>query len=96
MAAHMSKSDILTYVATEAKLKKADIVRVFDLLETLAAQEAKHTFILPNFGKLSLVDRKARTGRNPQTGAPIEIPAKRVVKFRLSKKLKDAVLLASL
>jgi DNA-binding protein HU-beta len=49
-------------------------------------------FLLPGFGKLVLANRKARIGRNPQTGEPIKIPAKRVCKFRLAKSLKDAVL----
>ncbi len=49
-------------------------------------------FLLPGFGKLVLANRKARMGRNPQTGEPLKIPAKRVCKFRLAKSLKDAVL----
>ena len=49
-------------------------------------------FVLPGFGKLVLANRKARIGRNPQTGEPIKIPAKRVCKFRLAKSLKDTVL----
>ena len=49
-------------------------------------------FVLPHFGRLVLANRKARMGRNPQTGEPIKIPAKRVVKFRLAKSIKDAVL----
>jgi DNA-binding protein HU-beta len=49
-------------------------------------------FVVPNFGRLVLANRKARMGRNPQTGEPIKIPAKRVVKFRLAKSLKDSVL----
>jgi DNA-binding protein HU-beta len=48
--------------------------------------------VVPGFGRLVLANRKARMGRNPQTGEPIKIPAKRVVKFRLAKALKDSVL----
>jgi DNA-binding protein HU-beta len=48
--------------------------------------------VLPGFGKLVLANRKARMGRNPQTGEPIKIPAKRVCKFRLAKAMKDSVL----
>jgi len=63
-----------------------------DDLAALAYKEAKNTFTLPGLGKLVLVNRKARMGRNPQTGEPIKIPAKRVVKFRVAKACKDAVL----
>jgi DNA-binding protein HU-beta len=59
---------------------------------SLATKEAKNGWVLPGFGKLVLANRKARMGRNPQTGEPIKIPAKRVVKLRLAKGLKDAVL----
>jgi DNA-binding protein HU-beta len=48
--------------------------------------------VVPGFGKLVLANRKARIGRNPQTGEPLKIPAKRVCKFRLAKSLKDTVL----
>ena len=57
-----------------------------------AHKEAKNNFTIPGLGKLVLVNRKARMGRNPQTGAAIKIPAKRVVKFRVAKARKDAVL----
>jgi len=57
----------------------------------LAYKEAKNGFTLPGLGS-SGGDRKARMGRNPQTGEAIKIPAKRVVRFRVSKALKDAVL----
>ena len=61
-------------------------------LATLAYKEAKNGFTIPSIGKLVLANRKARTGRNPQTGEAIKIPAKRVLKFRVSKICKDAVL----
>ena len=57
-----------------------------------AYENAKDTFPVPGLGKLVLVDRKARVGRNPATGAAIQIPAKRVVKFRVAKAAKDAIL----
>ena len=53
-------------------------------------------FTLPGIGKLVLVDRKARIGRNPSTGAEIQIPAKRVLKFRIAKAAKDAILTSEL
>jgi hypothetical protein len=55
-------------------------------------QEAKKGFTLPGLGKLVLVNRKARTGRNPATGEAIKIPAKKVLKFRIAKAAKDAIL----
>jgi DNA-binding protein HU-beta len=59
-----------------AKLTKTQVVGVVDELHRLAAREAKKGgFVLPGFGKLVLVRRKARLGRNPQTGEPIQIPA---------------------
>jgi DNA-binding protein HU-beta len=61
-------------------------------LVKLAYKEAKKSFVLPGLGKLVLVDRKARQGRNPKTGETIMIPAKKVVKFRIAKQAKDAIL----
>ena len=55
-------------------------------------KNAKDSFTIPGLGKLVLVDRKARLGRNPATGEQINIPAKRVVKFRIAKAAKDAIL----
>jgi DNA-binding protein HU-beta len=63
-----------------------------DELATLAYGEAKNTFVVPGIGKLVLVNRKARVGRNPATGATIQIPAKTVVKFRVAKVCKESVL----
>ena len=60
---------------------------------TLATKECKSNgqFVVPGLGKAVKAHRKERTGRNPQTGEPIKIPAKTVVKFRLAKAFKDAV-----
>ena len=63
-----------------------------DELVKLAYKEAKNSFTIPGLGKIVLVNRKARIGRNPATGAQIQIPAKRVVKFRIAKAAKDAIL----
>jgi DNA-binding protein HU-beta len=63
-----------------------------DDFAALAYKEAKNVFVVPGIGKLVLANRKARMGRNPQTGEPIKIPAKRVVKFRVAKAAKDAIL----
>ena len=92
MAKSMTKSAIIAHLAQKTDLSKKQVVDVMDQLLSLAQKEAKNVFVLPNFGRLVLANRKARMGRNPQTGEPIKIPAKRVVKFRVSKKAKDAIL----
>jgi len=92
MAKTMTKSAIIGHLAQKSNLTKKQVVDVMDQLLTLATKEAKNVFVVPGFGRLVLANRKARMGRNPQTGEPIKIPAKRVVKFRLSKSLKDSVL----
>ena len=92
MAKSMTKSAIITHLSQNTSLTKKQVIDVMDNLSTLATKEAKNVFVVPNFGRLVLANRKARMGRNPQTGEPIKIPAKRVVKFRLAKSLKDAVL----
>ena len=92
MAKMMTKSATLSYLSQKTNLSKKQVGEVFDETLSLACKEAKNGFVLPGFGKLVLANRKARIGRNPQTGEPIKIPAKRVVKFRLAKSLKDSVL----
>jgi DNA-binding protein HU-beta len=64
-----------------------------EALATLATKETKSggQFVIPGIGKAVKANRKARVGRNPQTGEAINIPAKTVVKFRLAKAFKDAV-----
>lgn len=92
MAKTMTKAAIIGHLAQKSSLSKKQMSEIMDNLLTLATKEAKNSFVLPGFGKLVLANRKARMGRNPQTGEPIKIPAKRVVKFRIAKALKDAVL----
>ena len=92
MAKSMTKSAIIHHISTKTTLSKKQVADVMDQLAMLATKEAKNVFVVPNFGRLVLANRKARMGRNPQTGEPIKIPAKRVVEFRLAKSLKDAVL----
>jgi DNA-binding protein HU-beta len=58
----------------------------------MAYKGAKDKFVIPGLGKLVLVQRQARIGRNPATGATINIPAKKVVKFRIAKAAKEAIL----
>jgi DNA-binding protein HU-beta len=92
MAKMMTKSQVMGHLAQKTGLSKKQIVEVFDETLNLACKEAKNGFVLPGFGKLVVANRKARMGRNPQTGEPIKIPAKRVCKFRLAKSLKDTAL----
>jgi DNA-binding protein HU-beta len=76
-------------------INSADLGRqmaILDCLAKLAYQNAKDEFTVPGIGKLVVVNRKARTARNPQTGAEIQVPAKKALKFRISKAAKDAVL----
>ena len=66
--------------------------QILESIVELSYKNAKNTFTLPGLGKLVLVNRKARVGRNPATGETIQIKAKRVVKFRVAKAAKDAIL----
>lgn len=92
MGKALTKSQIADHIAKKCDMKKKDAAAILDELSALAYKEAKNTFTLPGIGKLVLVNRKARMGRNPQTGEPIKIPAKRVVKFRVAKAAKDSIL----
>ncbi len=92
MAKSLTKSQIIADLAKRANIAKKQAVGILEDLVALAYKEAKNTFTIPGLGKLVLVNRKARLGRNPQTGAVIKIPAKRVVKFRVAKAAKDAIL----
>lgn len=92
MAKTMTKSQIADHLAGKAGITKKSAVQILDDLAALAYKEAKNTFTIPGVGKLVLANRKARMGRNPQTGEAIKIPAKRVVKFRVAKVAKDAIL----
>ena len=91
MAKAMTKSQIADHVAEKNGLTKKAANEIIASLVELAYKEAKNGFTIPGLGKLVLVNRKARMGRNPQTGEAIKIPAKRVVKFRIAKACKDAV-----
>jgi DNA-binding protein HU-beta len=73
-------------------ISKKQAGQFMEALATLAYKNAKNSFTIPGIGKLVLVNRKARLGRNPATGETIQIPAKKVVKFRVAKAAKDAIL----
>jgi DNA-binding protein HU-beta len=92
MAKALTKSQIVTSLAETVGLTKIQTVQALEALVAMAYKNAKNSFTIPGLGKLVLVNRKARMGRNPATGATIKIPAKRVVKFRVAKAAKDAIL----
>jgi DNA-binding protein HU-beta len=93
MAKVMTKSQVVAHLAAKAALQKKVVAKLLEELVALAVKEAKNSgqFVIPGLGKAVKANRKARMGRNPQTGEAIKIPAKTVVKFRLSKAFKDAV-----
>jgi len=88
----LTKSQIATAIAEKTNIPKRQAVEVLETIAELAYKNAKNSFTLPGLGKLVLVNRKARIGRNPATGQEIKIPAKKVVKFRVAKACKDAIL----
>jgi DNA-binding protein HU-beta len=92
MGKPMSKSQVAAHFASKFELKKKTAVAILEELAQLAYREAQNSFTMPGIGKLVLVARKARIGRNPATGEQIQIPAKTVVKFRVAKAAKEAVL----
>ena len=89
----MTKGQIVAHFAGEFEISKKASASIVDAYAALAIAETKKkgAFVLPGIGKSVLVKRKARTGRNPATGETIKIPAKTVVKFRVAKSCKDAV-----
>ncbi len=92
MAKQMTKSQIAKHIAEKFEITKKTSVSILEELATLAAKQARNGFTFPGVGKLVVVKRKARMGRNPQTGEPIKIPAKTVLKFRISKSMKEMAL----
>ncbi len=88
----MTKSAIIAALADKSGLAKKQIAQIVADLVELAYKEAKKAFTIPGLGKLVVVKRKARMGRNPATGETIKIPAKTVLKFRIAKAAKDAIL----
>jgi DNA-binding protein HU-beta len=95
MAKPMSKSKIVAHLAGKCAMPKKAVTTFFDELFKLAIKECKGgagKFVIPNLGRAVKAHRKARIGRNPQTGEPIKIKAKTVVRLRPAKAFKDAVL----
>ena len=88
----MTKSQTADHLAEKVGVTKKVAVQFMEEMAALAYKEAKKGFTIPGIGKVVVVARKARMGRNPQTGEPIKIPAKKVLKFRIAKAAKDAVM----
>jgi DNA-binding protein HU-beta len=90
----MTKSGLVAFLAEKSGMSKKDVATFWDLVVDTAYKQAKSAgeITLPGLGKLMKKQRAARQGRNPATGATIQIPAKTVVKFRVAKQAKDAIL----
>jgi DNA-binding protein HU-beta len=89
----MTKTQVVSYMAEKGGLSKKQAAGLLEEFASLAVRETKKSgqFVIPGLGKLVKSHRKARKGRNPQTGETINIPAKTVVKFRVAKACKDAI-----
>jgi DNA-binding protein HU-beta len=93
MAAGMTKTQLVRHVAEKHELSNKQVAALLDYLAEVAIKETKKNgvFVVPGLGRLVKSNRKARIGRNPQTGEAIKIPAKTVVKFRVAKAVKDVI-----
>jgi DNA-binding protein HU-beta len=89
----MTKSELAAHLAEKFEMTKKAANEILDELAAVATAQTKKTgaFTMPGIGKLYKAARKARKGRNPSTGQEIKIPAKTVVKFRVSKACKDVI-----
>jgi len=92
--AKMTKAQIISSLADATGISKKEVTSLMEKMTSMAYDEVKKNgeFVIPGIGKLVKVQRKAREGRNPATGETIKIPAKTVVKFRVAKAAKEAVL----
>ena len=89
----MTKNALFTHFAERFGIKRAEAREFFDELQQVSEQELLRCgeFMLPGIAKLVVQQRERRMGRNPATGATVEIPAKQVVKARIAKQLKDVI-----
>ncbi len=89
----MNKTEFVNKIAEAANISKAAAAKAVESFQECVAEtlEAGENVTLTGFGTFAVADRAARTGRNPQTGEAIQIPAKKVVKFKVGKNLKDRV-----
>src|SRR5215213_1318304 len=89
----MTQTQIIKELAEGSEVNSRVVKQILTAFSEMAVRETKKKgmFVMPGIGRLVRVDRKARTGRNPATGEAIKIPAKKVVKFRVAKAVKDAI-----
>jgi DNA-binding protein HU-beta len=89
----MTQTQLVKELAGKAGLPNKTAKALVEAYAEVAVRETKKTgvFVLPGLGRLVRVERKARMGRNPATGEAIKIPAKKVVKFRVAKAVKDSI-----
>ena len=92
MSRKLSKAQLASEIAAHSGLTKKASAELLDFLAALAYKHARDTFTLPGIGKLVVANRKARLGHNPKTLVPLQIPAKKVLKFRIAQAAKDAIL----
>ena len=92
-ATTMTKTQLVALMAEKIEITKKQAALFLETLAELAVKEAKKkdVFVVPGLGRLKKVQRKARTGRNPQTGEAIKIKAKTTAKFYVAKAVKDAI-----
>jgi DNA-binding protein HU-beta len=93
MAPGMTKTQLVRHLAEKLESNNKTAAAFLEHLADVAVKETKKSgiFVIPGVGRLVKAHRKARMGRNPQTGEPIQIKAKTVVKFRVAKATKDAI-----
>jgi DNA-binding protein HU-beta len=90
----MTKTELVKVIAEEAKISRASALKVLDSFTGSVAKVLRRKngkVVLIGFGTFTKIRRKARNGRNPQTGKTMKIKAKNAVKFKAGKKLKEAV-----
>jgi DNA-binding protein HU-beta len=95
MAKSMTKSEIVAAMAEKVGISKKQVNDFFDAQADLAYQQASNTFVIPGIGKLVLAERPARKmvmRFGPKAGETVDVPAKKVLKFRVLKAAKDAIL----
>ncbi len=90
---NMTKAQTVGYFAKKFEISKKITAEIIDEMAALAISETKKTgaFVIPGIGKSVISKRKARMGRNPATGEALKIPAKTVVKIRIAKAFKEAI-----
>jgi DNA-binding protein HU-beta len=93
MASGMTKTALVRHMAEKLELSNKQSAAFLENLAETAVKETKKNgvFVIPGLGRLVKTERKARMGRNPQTGEPIKIKAKTVVKFKVAKAVKDII-----